>query len=253
LGYPSIVWNEVTTKDASCFGFGDGTITVTAGEGMPPLVITLGTKQPVENIFPGLKAGKYTVTVTDSKNCKIDTLLTIAEPDKLVVNVSPNKNDCEGYDDGGAIISKVEGGTQPYNYVWSSNPPKYSADLTGMPNGAYQVIVKDAHDCTDSAAATIIYDNCCKTFVPDAFTPNNDGKNDKLHILFKGDLSISLFNIYSRFGQLVFTTTNINDGWDGTLNGEPQDIGTYNYYIKGICGNGGNKDVEYKGTVTLIR
>jgi gliding motility-associated-like protein len=98
-----------------------------------------------------------------------------------------------------------------------------------------------------------MYDNCCKPFIPDAFTPNNDGKNDKARILFKGDLTLKLFSIFNRFGEVVFTTNDINDGWDGIYNGELQDIGTYNYYIKAICGNSSNNEVEYKGTITLIR
>ena len=170
-----------------------------------------------------------------------------------MVSATANKNDCEGYDDGGTAKAIVEGGTLPYGYTWSTNPPRFNHEVNGLPNGNYRVIVIDANECTDSAITTIIYDNCCKTFVPDAFTPNNDGRNDKLPILFKGDLTLKVFSIFNRYGEVVFTTNNINQAWDGTHKGEPQDIGTYNYYIKAICGNGGSKEVEYKGTVTLIR
>jgi len=45
----------------------------------------------------------------------------------------------------------------------------------------------------------------------------------------------------------------LNEGWDGKFNGQMQDLGTFNYYIKGICGNGGTKEVEFKGNITLIK
>ncbi|WP_276132862.1 gliding motility-associated C-terminal domain-containing protein [Polluticoccus soli] len=252
-GYPAIILDEITPKDVSCFGMQDGTIEVSAHGGVQPLAYSIGSMIPDEKIFRNLKPSSYTVTVTDSKNCTKDTTVSVGSPDKIVIALTANKNDCEGFDDGGAIVSKVIGGTLPYNYAWNTKPERFSADLTGVANGTYRLAIIDANDCTDTAEATILYDNCCKPFIPDAFTPNNDGKNDKARILFKGDMTLKIFSIFNRFGEVVFTTANINDGWDGIYNGEPQDIGTYNYYVKAICGNGGNNEVEYKGTITLIR
>jgi gliding motility-associated-like protein len=252
-GYPAIILSEVTPKGVSCFGTADGTITVLAEGGVQPLAYSIGDKIPEGNVFKGLKSSSYTVTVTDSKNCTKDTTVSVESPEKLEITLTANKNDCEGFDDGGAIVSKVTGGTTPYNYAWNTSPERFSADLNGVANGTYRFTVTDANDCTDTAVATIMYDNCCKPFIPDAFTPNNDGKNDKARILFKGDLTLKLFSIFNRFGEVVFTTNDINDGWDGIYNGELQDIGTYNYYIKAICGNSSNNEVEYKGTITLIR
>ena len=253
VGYPVIVINDVSIKDVSCFGSEDGTITPDAEGGVQPLKYSIGAKLPDGNVFTGLKSDKYTLRITDDKGCIRDTAVSVGTPEKLVVSATANKNDCEGYDDGGTAKAIVEGGTLPYGYTWSTNPPRFNHEVNGLPNGNYRVIVIDANECTDSAITTIIYDNCCKTFVPDAFTPNNDGRNDKLPILFKGDLTLKVFSIFNRYGEVVFTTNNINQAWDGTHKGEPQDIGTYNYYIKAICGNGGSKEVEYKGTVTLIR
>ena len=72
----------------------------------------------------------------------------------------------------------------------------------------------------------------------------------------KGDMSILIFSIYNRFGQVVYSASNTSDidkGWDGKFNGIPADLGTYYYYIKIACGNKGDHIKEFKGDVTLIR
>jgi gliding motility-associated-like protein len=158
-----------------------------------------------------------------------------------------------GVDNGGGVKAVVTGGTAPYTYLWSTTPVQTADNITGMPNGPYVVYVTDAKNCRDTASALVAYDNCCKPFIPDAFTPNADGRNDKFHVLWKGDIQLLNFSVYNRYGQRIFYTTSTEAGWDGTWNSQPQDLGTYFYYIKMICGNGGDNVLEYKGDVTLIR
>jgi len=88
--------------------------------------------------------------------------------------------------------------------------------------------------------------------MPSAFTPNGDRKNDIFRIPPLYSLTLHNFSIYNRWGQLLFTSSNINDGWDGTINGQPQASGTYIYVIK--YDNLLTKKTEIvKGTVVLIR
>ncbi len=252
-GYPHISIDGADITDVTCFDLSDGKITIEVTGGVQPLTYKLDNSNfNPDNTFTGLKAGNYKITVSDSKGCLKDTTVSINQPELLKVKAVATPNDCEGYDNMGTVTAVVEGGTQPYNYKWSAGDAYVSEKVSGLPNGKYWVWVKDENNCTDSSKTDVLYDNCCKVFVPDAFTPNGDGRNDKARILFKGDFTLKIFSIYNRFGQRVFTTTNINDGWDGFFNGALQDLDTYNYYIKGICGNGGTNDVEYKGTITLI-
>lgn len=253
-GLPPIVLNDVLPDEVSCFGYNDGGLTIDAEGGVQPLKYQLSNgSMSNTNKFNGLQAGSYTVTIIDSANCTKDTTISITEPDELIVKATATPNDCEGYDNEGVIKADVSGGTTPYQYTWSNGTVDFSPELRGMANGTYSVVVSDNNDCTDTAAATIVYNNCCKIFIPDAFTPNGDGRNDRIKILFKGDFELIEFSIYNRYGQRVFTTNTMDGyGWDGRFNGILQDLGTYNYYAKGICGNGGNQEVEYKGTITLI-
>lgn len=86
--------------------------------------------------------------------------------------------------------------------------------------------------------------------VPTAFSPNGDGVNDSLHVLGVGIRSMD-FKIYNRYGQLVYSSTNINKGWDGTLKGKPLNQGVFVYTLKYTLVNGTSG--EKSGNVTLIK
>jgi gliding motility-associated-like protein len=149
------------------------------------------------------------------------------------------------------VIAQVTGGIQPYSYLWSIGST--DSFIAQLPNGFYSVKVADAHDCKDSITAEVYYDNCCRPSIPNAFTPNNDGKNDVFRIIYKGDIVLKEFSIYNRYGQQIFTTSSINQTWDGTFHGQEEELGVYYYYIRMICGNNHDHEVTFKGDVTLIR
>ncbi len=86
---------------------------------------------------------------------------------------------------------------------------------------------------------------------PDAFTPNGDGIND--HIMLRGrDIEkIIFFRIYNRWGDLLYETKQINEGWDGRKDGEIQPSGDYVYHYKIITPN--NKEIEKQGIFKLLK
>ncbi|HEY4156140.1 MAG TPA: PKD domain-containing protein, partial [Puia sp.] len=88
-------------------------------------------------------------------------------------------------------------------------------------------------------------------YVPNAFTPDNNGHNDRFHAIAPGMANIDYFNIYNRSGQLLYSSHNSSEGWDGTRNGQPQPPGTYIWMIKGSDYQG--KIHAKKGVVVLIR
>jgi gliding motility-associated-like protein len=90
-----------------------------------------------------------------------------------------------------------------------------------------------------------------EVFVPSAFTPNSDGRNDILRPIAVGMQRIELFNIYNRWGQLVFSTSVNGTGWNGTVNGQQQGAGTYVWMVKAINYNGA--PYVQRGTAVLIR
>jgi len=88
-------------------------------------------------------------------------------------------------------------------------------------------------------------------YVPRVFTPNQDGTNDILKPILVGISTFHYFNVYNRWGNLVFTTQDPNQGWDGTFKGVPQPVETYLWIAEGIDENG--KKVVQKGMTSLVR
>lgn len=88
-------------------------------------------------------------------------------------------------------------------------------------------------------------------FIADAFTPNNDGLNDIIKPVCVGITKLNYFNIYNRWGEMLFTTNQIGKGWDGKFNGTKQNSGTFVYTVEGIDYLGNT--ITKKGTIVLIQ
>jgi gliding motility-associated-like protein len=113
------------------------------------------------------------------------------------------------------------------------------------------LIVKDNLGCLDTVSAPITKLQSCYITVPNAFTPNGDGRNDYLYPLnayFATDLE---FLVYNRYGQLVFETRDWTRKWDGSIGGKPQPTGTFLWTLRFTDPSG--KKVFLKGTSVLIR
>ena len=87
--------------------------------------------------------------------------------------------------------------------------------------------------------------------VPDAFTPNNDGINDIIYVNGLGIKEMKEFKIFNRWGELVFETTDITQGWDGTYKGQPQPVETYTYFV--LVETWADEILPGKGHIQLMR
>jgi len=103
--------------------------------------------------------------------------------------------------------------------------------------------------CTVRDSVTITIFNC-NVFVPNVFSPNGDGVNDKLYVRSLCMKSMD-FAVFDRFGNKVFETENINSPWDGTFHGKPMEIGTYMWDLTGLLSDGTH--ISKSGNVTLVR
>ena len=140
----------------------------------------------------------------------------------------------------------------PSDYFLTRNASTVKARITS--SGYIKVTATDEYGCSGSDSVHMTVKLCCKAVVPSAFSPNGDGKNDKFGIISTGNYKIYTFRVVNRYGRVVFSTNNQSDRWDGTFNGEPQDLGVYYYFIKYTCeDDNGDNQVEERGDVTLIR
>ncbi len=113
------------------------------------------------------------------------------------------------------------------------------------------VSARSADGCIDTAEimiTTILGDDL---YIPDAFTPNADGKNDDFRVLGGGRFKTWHLQVFNRWGEQVFSSKDRSSGWNGNCNGKPQATGAYVYLLQAET-NSGRKVVK-KGTVVLIR
>ena len=115
----------------------------------------------------------------------------------------------------------------------------------------FTVVGVDANGCEGIDTITVFYEGKTVVRVPNAFTPDNDGINDKIRPIIVCDFEMIEFSIFNRWGNKVFSTTNSNTAWDGTNEGRPCDMNTYYYFIKGKNSKG--EEILMKGDITLIR
>lgn len=138
----------------SCFGLRNGNIniSVTGGTGNYHYAWNTMPPQYTQNVS-NLNAGPYHVIVTDDNNCFADAFITLTEPVALEASSLVISNvKCYGGNDGRATIN-VNGGTMPYQYLWTGNHTTATVNTLGA--GTYQVTVTDNNDCIANASLTI--------------------------------------------------------------------------------------------------
>jgi gliding motility-associated-like protein len=122
-----------------------------------------------------------------------------------------------------------------------------SVTLTVRATGATPCQLSASSTGTTGIAKNVADDN---VFVPNAFTPNGDGKNDMLMVYGNNIKSVHLW-VYDQWGELQFNSADQSKGWDGTYKGRAQPTGVYVYYLEAVLNNG--ETTKKKGTITLLR
>jgi gliding motility-associated-like protein len=151
------------------------------------------------------------------------------------------------------IQLNASGGTDyqwsPPDFLSNANISNPVASLTR--DQTYYLTAKNPDGCEAKDTIHIKVFDQLDVYVPTAFTPNNDGKNDVLHVIAPGLKELRFFRIFNRLGQLVFETKNPTQGWDGRVNGQLPNTQVFVWVMSGVdyLGSG----VERRGVVTLIR
>jgi gliding motility-associated-like protein len=135
----------------------------------------------------------------------------------------------------------------PASSLSSSTIPNPIA--TPIVTTSYMVEVTDTNGCTADKIFTI--EVITKISIPNAFSPNGDGKNDLFRAIYGSDITQVMFSIYNRWGQLVFEDRGTHKGWDGNLGGKPQPAGAYVWEFRYKTNIGEFKIL--KGSLLLIK
>jgi gliding motility-associated-like protein len=211
-----------------------------------PLLSNPVSQSPVTSI-------RYIVTVTDTLGCPKPV------NDTVLVNVIKIKADA-GPSDTSVVLNQplLLNATGSNNFLW--DPPKWLSNIgiynpISFPQNDITYTVKVFNDigCFDYDTIRVhLFKLDPSFYVPTAFTPNGDGTNDFFRPKAIGMKSLDIFRIYNRWGQLLFSSTDIEGrGWDGTFKGKGQEPATYVWYAEGT--DYLNVRVKKKGYVVLIR
>lgn len=240
-------------EGARCNGSNDGTAQVLIEGGLGPYQVFLdGGNTNVGNSLSGLSVGNHQLVIRDHAGCELNLQFEITEPDPLVA-ITTDQPTCVNVPSG-TIFVEAKGGTRPYSYRWNTSPPQDSQLIQGLSAGEYSVTVTDANGCTFTFPQEEISERYPHIIAPNAFSPNGDGANDTFHVVYDCATSFQM-KIYSEWGgEVLYSSNDIAEGWDGTFRGQDVQSGVYSYILS-YWGevNGIPFEEIVRGTVKLIR
>ncbi|MGF2411853.1 MAG: PKD domain-containing protein, partial [Ferruginibacter sp.] len=196
---------------------------------------------------------RYIVAVIDTLGCSKpvrDTVWVNVYP-KVIANAGPR--------DTSVVISEplLLRATGGVSYLWTpatwlNNPLISNPVALPQTNIEYVVTATSAGGCIGTDTIMVhLFKVDPDMYVPTAFTPNGDGNNDVLRPILLGMKELRYFRVYNRFGNLVFSTTDIGKGWNGIYGGKGQDTATFVWMAEGVTYKGEVK--IKKGYAVLIR
>ena len=189
--------------------------------------------------------GNYYVTVTDNHQCQGSDTVRIATLHSTPSKFLPPDTAVCAY--GKLMLATNQAFA---SYLWSNG--EISASILITQPGLYWMQATDQYSCTGKDSVTVLSKECAVgLYVPTAFSPNKDGKNDVFKPLVLGNVIQFEWSIYNRYGQIIFTTHDPAKGWDGTVKGVLQNSAGFvwqcRYQLEG-------EKMKFKsGAVVLVR
>lgn len=201
-----------------------------------------------------ISSSTYTVTAIDSCG--------VTAKDSMVVSTQTPRADFDHEAQAYETEERISFNNRSWNassFFWDfgyadHTSTKEDTSITYPEEGSYEVslLASDRLGCQDSISKEIDINKPFNFYVPNAFTPNNDGQNDVFHGMGEGfEFESYNMKVFDRWGELVFESENPERGWDGTYRGEPLPEGVYIYKIS-VEGENGQR-FEKEGHVNLIR
>jgi gliding motility-associated-like protein len=234
---------EVMTYPVTCKDGNDGAASVkVTGVSNPLISWNTNPIQNADSIF-NINAGTYVVTVSSMKTCTNSSQVFIkyAAGAFPIADLGADQRVCPGSE-----LVLDPGNFKFYEWSDGSVLPQFTVTNPGI----YWVDVTDSAGCM--ATDTLFVKEGCgdNVWVPGAFSPDNDGKND---VFTAKGISISNYNlkVFNRWGQLVFSSSDPLEGWDGNYGGQQASMGIYGYTLRYKLYDG--KSYQQEGTVLLIR
>jgi gliding motility-associated-like protein len=271
LSQPDSLAVSTNASASKCYDVGSGQVIANVTGGLPPYVYELAGQIQTSDTFNALPKGNYVLLVTDGNGCDGTGAFTIGAPAALTVSLAASEQIIlTGMQT--QLIATATDSAPIVHYYWSPLTVDSAGvfDFSSCPDTTdcstpyvmppvstiFTVTVEDADSCFASDTITIFVNNQPVAFIPNAFTPNGDGLNDRFEFSILGASTIEV-TIYNRWGQQIYYNPNQTngmtgtDGWDGTLKGKPEPDDTYVYQIKVTYFDNTVKHIA--GTIAIMR
>ena len=264
IGEPDPITTTVSTVSPSCYGDCDGKIVVTSAQAVE-YSYDGGLNYSSENTGYAC-AGTHKVVVRNSKGCPDTTIVNLVDPEKYVANfnINPNpttiKNTLITLQDisapGPATASEwsIEAGNNVLDVLTKRNT---SYQFPSDTSGSYIVRLTSTNNfgCVDSIKTRVVINDDLLWYVPNSFTPNEDGINDIWRPIGK-TMDVDQYHVvvFDRWGNKVFETSNYKQGWNGSENNGDYyaPAGTYIYQITFTSSTTKEKH-QINGSINLLR
>ena len=253
--YPEPALEAVVEEDCPDASIGAIIGSVTQ-ETLPPYRFSLDGSSYSDNpLFDGLESGAYNLFVQDGRGCTASVPVQVKEPAPLVFEVLQDSLSCDK-PTATLTVAILSGDDGALEILWGdgSTDPSLAVDSAGL----YSLRVSNSCQIIEQQvlvpAPALRADQML--YVPNAFSPNEDGRNDAFLPTAASDAEFLEydFRVFNRWGAELFSTDDFSAGWDGTVQGNRQSTGVYVWYVKGrmrVCGQ--EVDIYKEGDVVLMR
>ena len=184
-------------------------------------------------------AGEHQITVYDGNLCNVTNAVVIPEPEPILVSFNQPDTLLVSLGENIELAAEVNGTNPITDYIWTPTPPdslntREILQFSAVQNLTVSLDVIDSRGCTGSNEIFVLVRKTRDIGIPNAFSPNGDGHNDLLTVIPGPAVqSIQKFQIFDRYGTLVWEESNISPaqaqitGWDGTYKGKPAMVDVY--------------------------
>jgi gliding motility-associated-like protein len=242
----------------SCPNIGTGAMEIVLLPGSAnPLLFSVDGGNTFEStpLFANLDAGTYPLIAQDTEGCEETFEVTIPADPALVITISADPISCTSLV-GQLRASVISGDDGNLQLSWGEDTMG-SIFVTDTP-GTY--LLQASNNCEERSFEGVIEDlrpdEVSLLYVPNAFSPNDDGRNDEFRAYPSTNAIWTEYRlmIFDRWGNMLFESDDPNAGWDGTYKGEPMNNAVHVWHISGIVESCGQViDIERKGDVVIVR
>lgn len=246
-----------------CFGDNDGRIRIDGVSGGQGPYLVSWNEEPYEmsTSLANLPPGRFPFTIQDIRGCEYDTLVFIPQGVDPILELGPDRYIQQGeYVRLSALENIDDNAIQDFRWL---QPDTLSCDtcivqrLAPLKTTEFVATVVDTNGCAAADSVMVFVDRTKSVFIPNAFSPNGDGYNDRITVFASSNVKqVLTFRLFERRGDMVFQRdefypNDLSIGWDGFHRGRLMNSQVFTYYAEVEFRDG--EIVQFEGSVALIR